>query len=82
MTKKKVIRNFGGWKSEIFSGKANIFGISTESENFSKTGGIWNKEKCIMASEGMDGFWGFLGFNVAYAQSHAVNRTQEYDQED
>jgi len=35
-----------------------------------------------MASEGMDGFLGFLGFNVAYAQSHAVNRTQEYDQED
>jgi len=25
-------------------------------------------------------FFRFLGFNVAYAQSHAVHWTQEYDQ--
>src|SRR6218665_1898018 len=26
-------------------------------------------------------FLGFLGFNVAYAQSHAIHWTQEYDEE-
>jgi len=26
--------------------------------------------------------FGFLDFNVAYAQSHAVHCTQEYDQEE
>src|SRR6218665_1220443 len=56
MTKKKVIRNFGGWKSENFVGKGKISQTFHRVKNIfenkrkeSETGG-----KCIMASGGMD----------------------------
>jgi len=39
MTKNKVIRNFGWWKSKKFSGKVTFLKFSTESDNFSKIGG-------------------------------------------
>jgi len=43
MTKKKVIRNFGGWKSEMFSGKGKIFEISKRIlQFFENMGEIWN----------------------------------------
>ena len=51
---KKVIRNFGRWKSEIFlkrRNRENFHGIWIFSGN---TGEIWNRGKCNIASEGMD----------------------------
>ena len=55
MTKKKVMRNFGGWKSRNFSGKGKMLKIFYrvwtffENRGKSETGG-----KCIMVSGGMD----------------------------
>ena len=52
---KKVIRNFGGRKSEIFREKVKFGKFFTESEIFSETEGkseTWGK--CIIASGRMD----------------------------
>jgi len=53
MTKKKVIRNFGGWKSRNFSGKGKICKIFLRARKFFENRGeIWNRGECIMVSEG------------------------------
>jgi len=60
MTKKKVISNFGGWKSRNFSGKGKVRKFvrnrgKSETEGKSETGGnLKQRGKCIMVSEGMD----------------------------
>ena len=52
---KKVIRNFGRWKSENFSGKGKIGKIFHGVWNFfSQIVGNSKQKKCITALEGMD----------------------------
>ena len=53
---KKVIRNFGGWKSKCFWEKVTFWKFSTESELFlGNNGKSETGEKCtFFASEGMD----------------------------
>jgi len=47
---KKVVRNFGGWNVNKFSGKGEIGQISTESEKFSGKGESETEGKCIIVS--------------------------------
>jgi len=51
---KKVIRNFGGRKSEFFSEKIELGKFFTSLTNFSEIGGNFNQGECIIASGWMD----------------------------
>jgi len=54
MTKKKVIRNLGGWTSRNFSGKGKIVKNLRKSENFSEIGGNLKQGEMHHGLRGMD----------------------------
>jgi len=69
MTKKRVIRNFCGWKSRNFSGKGNILKI-VQSENFSK---IWGNLK-----QGGNASWSQRGMDAPVCWNYMVGLPADF----